>query len=228
MFKRPIAKVAEHNNRPLPTGGSVAGQGHRRAGLRIAFVVDVLMPGLAHAFVATVALISAASGPDVSFPRHGSAHLSASLPSAMPTVPQPGGADRAISDAIDDDGWSQVRIEQRLIIRIAPGMGREMPLPGPPPMPYNGAPRLRRGPNCVPMNLIGATAATSSDRQIVLLLRDRRQLVANLEKSCSARDFYVGFYAERSSDGMLCARRDMIHSRAGATCGITRLQEIGR
>jgi hypothetical protein len=75
---------------------------------------------------------------------------------------------------------------------------------------------------------IGAIAPSSSDGQIVLMLRDRRQVVASLEKSCSARDFYVGFYAERSSDGMLCAGRDSIHSRAGATCMITRLQEMGR
>lgn len=131
-------------------------------------------------------------------------------------------------DPLAGETWRQVRIEQRLIIRITPGFGRDLPPPPPLPQPML-VPRGRHGNStCVALGGIGAIAPSSSDGQIVLMLRDRRQVVASLEKSCSARDFYVGFYAERSSDGMLCAGRDSIHSRAGATCMITRLQEMGR
>ena len=132
-----------------------------------------------------------------------------------------------LGEDLADAPWRQVRIEQRLIIRITPGMGRDLPPPPPLPQPML-VPHGRRGVSCVALGGIAAIAPSSSDNQIVLLLRDRRQIVANLEKSCSARDFYVGFYAERSADGMLCTGRDVIHSRAGASCTITRLQQVGR
>lgn len=141
-----------------------------------------------------------------------------------------GSADDAVpglrDEPLADEPWRQVRIEQRLIIRIAPGGVRDLP----PPFPPQGfaPPRLRRSGNCVALGQIAAIQPSASDNQIVLMLRDRRQLRANLEKTCSARDFYVGFYAERTEDGQLCARRDTIHSRAGATCMITGLREIGR
>ncbi|WP_148291583.1 hypothetical protein [Novosphingobium sp. B-7] len=134
----------------------------------------------------------------------------------------------ALADGLADETWRQVRIEQRLIIRITPGiMGRDMPPPPPMPQPMMVL-RGRHGGGCVALGGIAAIAPSSSDSQIVLLLRDRRQVVASLEKTCNARDFYVGFYAERSSDGMLCTGRDVIHSRAGASCMITRLREVGR
>lgn len=132
---------------------------------------------------------------------------------------------------LDAEPWRQVRIEQRLIIRITPGFGRDMPPPPPqmmPPPPVQGRPvRKQHGAACMPLGMIASIQPSRTDSQIMLILRDRRQVLADLEKTCSARDFYVGFYVERTEDGMLCTRRDPIHSRAGATCMITHLQEAG-
>ncbi|NMN03488.1 hypothetical protein FHT19_000644 [Novosphingobium sp. SG919] len=207
------------------------------------FVADLLMPGLVHPLVAMAALLGVAVGPDAVpvAPAGRTAPIVQAAPAAIAPQPLRDGASGPMSEAAPDlrDGqgtladslseepWRQVRIEQRLIIRITPGFGRDLPPPPPLPQPLL-VPRGRHGNRaCVALGGIGAIAPSASDSQIVLMLRDRRQVVASLEKSCSARDFYVGFYAERSSDGMLCAGRDSIHSRAGATCMITRLQEMG-
>ena len=56
-------------------------------------------------------------------------------------------------------------------------------------------------------------------------MRDRRVLSAALERSCSPQDFYSGFYIERQ-DGQLCAKRDHLQSRAGASCQISRLNRL--
>jgi hypothetical protein len=206
-------------------------------------LADLLMPGLVHPFVAMAALAGVAIGP-------GAVTLAPAvhaLPPAVQAAPAPRCPSRCAmtpaarqrrrlrparwrehaGEDLADAPWRQVRIEQRLIIRITPGMGRDLPPPPPLPQPML-VPHGRRGVSCVALGGIAAIAPSSSDNQIVLLLRDRRQIVANLEKSCSARDFYVGFYAERSADGMLCTGRDVIHSRAGASCTITRLQQVGR
>lgn len=209
-------------------------------------LADLLMPGLVHPLLAMAALAGVVIGPDAVGTAPDGVGLPAPVGHAMPSasLPQPlrdaasGPMSEAAPDLLDDRGaladgladepWRQVRIEQRLIIRITPGiMGRDMPPPPPmpqPPMVLRG----RHGGGCVALGGIAAIAPSSSDSQIVLLLRDRRQVVASLEKTCNARDFYVGFYAERSSDGMLCTGRDVIHSRAGASCTITRLHEVGR
>lgn len=211
------------------------------------FVADLLMPGLVHPLVAMTALLGAVFGSFVHAPGHrgtaravrtATAPAKSSLTWVAPEPSSQGTEIAPMSEAqpglldgmVDGAPWQQVRIEQRLIIRITPGMGREFPPPPPPQpvVPPHGPSKPRRGGNCVSLGSIASIRPSGVDSQIMLLLRDRRQLVANLEKSCSARDFYVGFYAEQNDDGMLCAGRDEIHSRAGATCLITRLQEMGR
>jgi hypothetical protein len=57
-------------------------------------------------------------------------------------------------------------------------------------------------------------------------MRDRRVVSASLERSCSARDYYSGFYVERNSDGQICVRRDSLLSRSGANCKLTRLRQL--
>ena len=62
--------------------------------------------------------------------------------------------------------------------------------------------------------------------RILLFMRDRRVLSAALERACSARDYYSGFYVERNEDGQLCARRDTLQSRAGASCKVAQLNRL--
>ncbi|WP_422344897.1 hypothetical protein [Parasphingorhabdus sp.] len=62
------------------------------------------------------------------------------------------------------------------------------------------------------------------ERYIDLVTRDRKQIRARLEKKCQARSFYSGFYMEKSSDGQICADRDILHSRTGSKCEIDRFR----
>lgn len=147
------------------------------------------------------------------------------LPLAVPTPV-------ATGDAIDglDPGEvpvaAQVRIEQRVIVRISPpgprlrqSMVAEMTPPAPPRM------RERKMGKCVPVAGIAAVQPDAGSK-LLLFMRDRRLVSANLEKACSARDFYSGFYLERSRDGNLCVDRDKLHSRAGTTCEIKRMRQL--
>lgn len=122
--------------------------------------------------------------------------------------------------------WHQVSIEQHVIIRIMPGgaaIMRDMPPPVPEPMPPRF--RARRMPPCVPVQAIAGVRPLAGDR-LLLILRDHRLVGADLSRTCAARDFYMGFYVTPTADGLLCADRDTIHSRAGSTCTITHVHEM--
>ena len=118
---------------------------------------------------------------------------------------------------------SQVRIEQRVIIRIAPS--------SPQRMEQSLAQLNRRSDRfeeerlgeCVPINMIAGVAP--QEKRLLLFMRDRRILSAQLERACNPEDFYAGFYIERQ-DGRLCERRDRLQSRAGASCRVTRLNRL--
>ncbi len=125
----------------------------------------------------------------------------------------------------DSETWNQVRIEQHLTIRISPGqVPRGTFLMPPPPTASQGGPE-RRQIKCVAMAAL-AGVRLSGPNQITLVLRDDRMVLATLPRICSASAFYSGFYVEPTPDGMLCARRDVIHSRAGANCAISRLDVV--
>ncbi|MFM9936011.1 MAG: hypothetical protein ACKVOL_07400 [Novosphingobium sp.] len=147
----------------------------------------------------------------------------------------PGG----LAGPLDADTWSQVRIEQRVIIRINPREpGRDALAPQVLPMqpivqPINPAlrpntvqirVRERKAGNCMPATGIAAVQPIT-DGRLMFYMRDRRMLAAGLEKACSARDFYLGFYMSKTTDGQLCVGRDPIHSRAGTTCKLKDVRE---
>lgn len=119
----------------------------------------------------------------------------------------------------------QVRIEQRVIIRISPRSAaarRNMSsLVEAPPR----ARLVEREAECLPVAAIGAVQP-SRDNRLMLYMRDRRLFSVELERSCSARDFYSGFYVERKSDGMMCVERDRLQSRTGAKCEIAALNQM--
>ena len=118
---------------------------------------------------------------------------------------------------------AQVRIERRIIWRVSP-------IPGPAresmmaidPLPPSAPPMVeRKMGNCVSMSAITGGRPQGASR-LLLFLRDRRLVAANLEKACSARDFYSGFYVDKpNADGRLCADRDRILARSGARCEIS-------
>lgn len=121
----------------------------------------------------------------------------------------------------------QVRIERRVTIRIAPRSAapRQSLMAdlqrAPQPQRYEE----REMADCLPVGDI-AGVQTGGGNQLVLFLRNQRMVSARLEKSCRAREFYSGFYLERSEDGMLCVDRDKLQSRAGAKCELALLREL--
>jgi len=127
---------------------------------------------------------------------------------------------------------NQVRIEQRITIRIAPAPPAHDPrelrrglfadLPG-----RGGPPRIveRRMNQCV---AVGGIAGVQPDgpSRLMLFMRDQRLVSVALDKTCNARDFYSGFLVERTADGMICSGRDKLHSRSGTHCEVGKLRQL--
>jgi len=84
----------------------------------------------------------------------------------------------------------------------------------------------KKGPKCVDADRI-AGAMLSSPSSIDFLLRDRTRVRAEMDSSCPALDFYGGFYLQ-PDDARICAKRDTIHSRVGASCRIERFRTLVR
>lgn len=128
-----------------------------------------------------------------------------------------------LAESFRDTDAAQVRIEQHIIWRITPmpGPARESLMAIAPTAP--AAPRLveRKMGDCIQMSAIAGGQPQRGSR-LLLFLRDRRLVAADLEKACSARDFYSGFYVDKpNADGRLCADRDRILARSGARCEIS-------
>lgn len=121
----------------------------------------------------------------------------------------------------------QVRIEQRVVLRISPrsASARQNLLAElPRQLPEQEYEEKKIG-KCLPVRSIAAVQ-TGSGNQLLLYTRDQRIISARLEKACRARDFYSGFYVEQNKDGMLCVERDKLQSRAGANCEISRIRQL--
>ena len=131
---------------------------------------------------------------------------------------------RVIEEARRTPSQNQVRIEQRVIIRIAPGTQRAREQMMAQLARQANEFKEVRTDDCVPIGSI--SAVYPSESRLLLFMRDRRILSVALEKACNAQDFYSGFYVERSDDGQLCSRRDRLQSRAGANCRMTRISRL--
>ena len=127
-------------------------------------------------------------------------------------------------DGVAPADAEQVRIQRRVILRISPAPARQNFTAEAAPAPVRQRIVERPAGNCVDSADIGGVA-DRGDR-LVLFMRDRRTLAAKLEKGCSPRDFYRGFYMERSDDGKLCVRRDRLMSRSGAKCQVASFTQL--
>lgn len=120
----------------------------------------------------------------------------------------------------------QVRIEQRITIRVAPHrpqVRRNLMLDLPNRAVGQRFNEKRMG-NCLTVTSIAGVQV--SNNRLVLHLRDHRMVGARLERSCRARDFYSGFYLRNNTDGRLCIDRDTLQSRSGASCKLTRIRQL--
>lgn len=122
----------------------------------------------------------------------------------------------------------QVRIEQRVTIRISP---RPAPLPLAASIsgeaPGRDGPRTieRKMGKCVPLNSVLGVQSGGGNK-LLLFLRGQRMVSATLEKACQGRDYYSGFLIAQHGDGMLCANRDELLARSGANCKVQGFREI--
>lgn len=119
------------------------------------------------------------------------------------------------------NGYYQVRIEQRVIIRIP----RQNSAPAS-TTSRNKTTQMRykeeKIGNCLLMDkLVASRPAT--DKSLDLVTTDG-VLIRSYLRECSARDFYAGAYMERSADGKLCVKRDLLHARTGAKCEIDKFR----
>lgn len=146
----------------------------------------------------------------------------------------PGFASLPARDDLPVEGaaLAQVTIEQRIIIRVPmarpSGAGPERG--GRPDRTLRGAPpplewEEHKGPKCLPLRSVRAAAITSS-RGVDLILRDSSRVRAHLARDCRAEDLWSGFYLQPTSDGALCADRDSVLARGGASCEIERFRRL--
>ena len=121
----------------------------------------------------------------------------------------------------------QVRIEQRVLIRITPRppAARQNLLADLPQREIATRFEERRKEKCLALEGI-AGVQTGSGNRLVLYLRDQRMISVSLEKACRARDFYSGFYVEKNKDGRLCVERDKLQSRTGARCEVEAMRQL--
>ncbi len=129
-------------------------------------------------------------------------------------------------DAAQPPVVRQVRIERRVIVRISPQSGRvRRDLAS--GLPQRGTSRRlieRPVGDCISTN--GIVGVSDRGSRLVMYMRDRSMISAELEKACSPRDFYLGFYLERNADGQLCVGRDKLMSRAGARCHVRQMRKL--
>jgi hypothetical protein len=118
----------------------------------------------------------------------------------------------------------QFTFHQHIIIRVP-----VMPAPPPPPQPMPAAPPPRwvehGAPKCLPLDHVTGAAVTGAD-SVDLMMDDGQRMRAVLDQDCPALDFYSGFYLTRNQDGKVCAQRDQIHARSGATCPIQKFRKL--
>jgi hypothetical protein len=104
----------------------------------------------------------------------------------------------------------QIQIQRTSIVRVPPA----------PILPPSIAPvkwKEKGAPPCVKWSSMAA-AMISGPTTIDLIVRGGTRYRVKLEQSCSAIDFYSGFYVKATPDGEVCKSRDSIHSRSGGAC----------
>jgi hypothetical protein len=136
-------------------------------------------------------------------------------------------APQRLEDARQPQVLEQVRIRQRVIIRISPSPpeARERLQALQPSRAEGASFREVAHDGCVRVeNIIGVQP--TNDNRLLLFMQNRNVLAASLDRECTAQAFYSGFYVERNNDGQLCVRRDLLQSRAGTSCAIAQLTRL--
>ena len=123
-----------------------------------------------------------------------------------------------------DDTSFQVRVQQRVIIRV--------PRQTVTPVGLGSRNSAKLSPTrykeekvgkCLMMDrLVGSRPGPKDSLELVT--RDGEMIRAYLGDGCLAREFYAGAYMERPVDGKLCIDRDLLHARTGAKCEVDKFR----
>ncbi len=115
---------------------------------------------------------------------------------------------------------TQMSIHERIIIRV-PRMSTATRAVAPTAPRY----REKKGPKCVAIAEMGGAMIVEPDT-VDLVLTGGKRLRAHLDDDCAPMDYYGGFYLRPAADGKVCADRDVIRVRSGASCGITAFRTL--
>ncbi len=126
---------------------------------------------------------------------------------------------------IQTQNFTAFQVNRRIIIRLQRTSGaRRASLSS----RNNGAKvklEERKIGKCIAMdNLVGFAPGPSDSLEFIT--KDRKLIRAYLADNCKAKEFYAGAYIEKSEDGKLCERRDIVHARYGAECALDRFREL--
>ncbi|KQN78873.1 hypothetical protein ASE90_13790 [Sphingomonas sp. Leaf67] len=83
----------------------------------------------------------------------------------------------------------------------------------------------KRTDRCLPVQSVAAVTISRTD-SVDLLLNGGGRVRARLADDCPSLDFYAGMYIKPSSDGRMCASRDVIRSRTGGQCRIAQFRAL--
>lgn len=152
---------------------------------------------------------------------------------AAPQSVAPLGLERSAAPAwdrlgeIDLPNGAQVRIQQRVVVRVAPRRTDvaetiENEIPPRRPVRYG----LQPLGSCLALGDVAGVQVSRQPNRLLLFMRDRRIVAATLERACRARSYYSGFYVEKQDDGQLCVGRDTLRSRSGSSCEVAALHRL--
>ena len=126
----------------------------------------------------------------------------------------------AVQQSIDGAMFAQMTIRERVVIRV-PRMSAASRLPVPVPVRY----KEKKGPKCVAAADL-AGALIQEPGAVDLVITGGKRLRARLDKDCGPLDYYGGFYLRPAADGKVCAGRDVLRMRSGASCGIATFRTL--
>ena len=118
---------------------------------------------------------------------------------------------------------AQMTVRERVIIRL-PRMATPRTItraPAPVPVKY----KEKKGPKCVAVADMGG-AMIVEPGAVDLVMEGGKRLRAKLDDDCGPMDFYNGFYLRPAADGKVCANRDVIRMRSGASCAIATFKTL--
>ena len=117
---------------------------------------------------------------------------------------------------------AQLSIHERIIIRVPRMQPSALPRSAPAAATVW---KEKKGPKCVTAADLGG-AMISIPGSVDLIMAGGQRMRAKLDGDCGPLDYYSGFYLRPASDGKICADRDVIRVRSGASCEIEEFRKL--